>query len=216
MQRIVLASGSARRREILEMLGLTFEVKASEFDESRVKCEEPVELVEELALQKALEVAKGESDAVVVGGDTVVSFDGEVIGKAGSEIEAKGILRKLSGKKHEALTGVAVVNTLTGEKVVGHEKAIVEFREIGEEELERYVQDGHWRGFAGCYAIQGGASRFVQSWEGVFSAIIGMPVVLTVELLESVGCVVEGEPEEVEEMIKERKVGISEEGFDIG
>jgi len=214
MQRIVLASQSARRREILERLGLKFEVVESKFDEKSIECEEPEELVEELALAKALEVARGESDAIVVGGDTVVAINGEILGKGKNEHEARVILKKLIGKRHKVVTGVAVVNSLTGETAVGHETAEVVFREVAEVELEKYLQDGLYRGFAGCYAIQGGAESWVIEQRGVFSAVIGMPVLLTVELLEQMGVWVESDPIEIEQEIQNEKVGITQEGMD--
>lgn len=214
MQRLILASGSPRRKEIMGLLGLEFLVQSSEFDESLVKEENPEDLVEELALQKALEVAKDYSDAVVVGGDTVVAVGGEILGKAKDVDEAREILNKLIGSEHEVVTGVAVVNTLTGGQLVGHEIARVKFRDVLEEELEEYLRAGYWQGFAGGYAIQGGAKSWVIERPAKLGTIIGMPVSLLVELLESVGIWVENEPEQVEAEMENRMVGITEEGLD--
>lgn len=211
MHKIVLASGSPRRKEILEMLGLEFEVVESGFDEDLIPQEDAVEMVTELAIQKALSVAKKYPDSIVLGGDTTVEVDGEILGKAGSMDEAKIMFDKLLGKTHRVVTGVAVVNTLTGEQLVGSESGYVTFREGSEQELEQYVsKESNWQGFAGAYALQGGAAPFVLNQSGKLSAIIGLPVELTASLLEEMGVVVEVNPREVEDSLYGKKVGISE------
>jgi len=203
MQQIVLASGSPRRKEILELLGLQFEVAESGFDESLIVSEEPKEMVEELALQKALAVAKRYPDAVIIGGDTTVDLDGESIGKAKSEKEAKQMFGRLLGRAHRVWTGVAVVNSLTGESRVGSEWGEVSFRKATAQELAKYAaNESNWQGFAGAYALQGGARSFVTGQTGVFSAIIGLPVQLIVSLLEEMGVIVEMKTEEVEKHLK--------------
>ncbi len=202
MSRIILASGSARRKEILELLGLEFEVVESGYDEGLIKTNDPVELVEELALQKALSVAKQNDDAIVIGGDTTVYVAGELVGKPTNKKDAERIIRLLSGTTHMVVTGVAVVNSLTGDQVVGHEEGWVRFRELTNEEIEKYVESEVWRGFAGGYAIQGAAAPFVSEQTGSLSAIIGMPVVLITDLLEQMGVGVEVDPIELELEIK--------------
>lgn len=211
MQKIILASGSPRRKEILELLGLTFEVIESSYDEDLIKTDDPVELVEELSLQKALTVAKRYPDALIIGGDTTVAFGAGWMGKAANAKEAREMFGKLLGQTHEVVSGVAVVNSLTGESFVGHESGMVTFRQASEEELERYVrQEKNWRGFAGAYALQGGAAPFVAAQTGKLSAIIGMPVELTAQLLEEAGVVIEREAQEVERDLHGVKVGITE------
>jgi septum formation protein len=209
MQEIVLASGSPRRKEILELLGIEFEVAESGYDENLIKTNDPVELVEELALQKALSVAKQYPDAIVIGGDTTVTFGHGWIGKAETKGEARELFGQLLGKTHQVVSGVAVVNSLTGEQFVGHEIGLVTLREGDARELDEYVaNEKNWRGFAGAYALQGGAAPFALSQTGKLSAIIGMPVELTVELLEQVGIVVEVDPQEVEQSWHGKIVGI--------
>jgi len=202
MQRIILASGSVRRKEILELLGLEFEVVESGYDEDLIKTDDPVELVEELALQKALLVAKQFDDALIIGGDTTVYARGELVGKPIDKKDAQRIIRLLSGTTHLVITGVAVVNSLTGDSVVGHEEGFVRFRELSEDEIKKYVESEVWRGFAGGYAIQGAAAPFVSEQTGSWSAIIGMPVVLVVDLLEQMGVGVEIDLEELERDLK--------------
>lgn len=214
MSRIILASGSPRRKEILELLGIEFEIAESLFDEDLIKTSDPVELVEELALQKALAVAQRFPDAIIVGGDTTVALrqaQGKlfIYGKAGSKTEAKEIFGQLLGKTHEVITGVAVVNSLTGESFVGHEVGVVTFREGTTAELDQYAEgEKNWRGFAGAYALQGGAAPYMMSQTGKLSAIIGLPVELTVHLLEQAGVIVEVDPVEIEQSLHKLRVGI--------
>jgi septum formation protein len=209
MQKIILASGSPRRKEILELLGLEFEVVDSGYDEDLIKTNDPVELVEELALQKALSVAKRYPDAVIIGGDTTVTFGEGWIAKAHTKDEARVMFAGLLGKTHQVVTGVAVVNSLTGESFVGHEIGDVMLRSGTKAELDTYVSnEKNWRGFAGAYALQGGASPFALNQTGKLSAIIGMPVELTCELLEQAGVVVEVDPVELEQSLYGMKIGL--------
>jgi septum formation protein len=129
--------------------------------------------------------------------------------KANSKEEARVMFGKLLGKTHEVVTGVAVVNSLTGEEHVGHETGTVTFREASAEELDEYVnKESNWRGFAGAYALQGGAAPFALNQAGKLSAIIGMPVELLVDLLEQAGVVVDAQAEEVEASLHNEHKGI--------
>lgn len=211
MQKIILASGSPRRKEILELLGLEFEVVESGYDEDLIKTDDPVELVEELALQKALAVSKQYPDAIIIGGDTTVTFGTGWIAKAETSLEAKEMFGQLLGKTHRVVTGVAVVNSLLGQELVGSESGYVTFREGSLGELEKYVEnEKNWRGFAGAYALQGGAAPFALNQTGKLSAIIGMPVELTASLLEEMGVVIEVDPREIEDGLHGMKVGLGE------
>lgn len=215
MQKIILASGSPRRREILKLLGIEFEVVESFFDENLVKTDDPVEMVEELAMQKAQAVGERFDDAIIIGGDTTVflpaqaGVNQEILNKAQSQEEAEAMMRKLLGRTHRIITGVAVVNSLTGETFVGHEEGGVSFREATEEEIKGYVQnEKNWRGFAGAYALQGGAAKFRLEQVGKLSAIIGLPIELLVELLEQAGVTVEVDTKLLEESLKNENRGI--------
>lgn len=215
MQKIILASGSPRRKEILELMGVEFEIVESGYDEDLIKTDDATELVEELALQKALVVAKQYPDAIIIGGDTTVDLpaqagvNGEILAKAADATEAKIMFGKLLGKTHTVVTGVAVVNSLTGESFVGSDRGVVTFREGSELELEHYVNnEKNWRGFAGAYALQGGAAPFALNQTGKLSAIIGLPIELTAELLEQAGVFLELDMREVEDSLVGMKVGI--------
>lgn len=210
MQKIVLASGSPRRKEILELLGLSFEVVESGFDEELVPQDDATEMVETLALEKALSVAKQYPDAIVIGGDTTVEIEGKILNKTGNAEEAKTMFASLLGKTHRVVTGVAVVNSLTGESIVGSDEGFVAFRTGTDAELNKYVASPpNWRGFAGAYALQGGAAPFALSQTGKLSAIIGMPVELTVSLLEQMGVIIEVDPRAIEDSLVGMKIGIS-------
>lgn len=215
MRKIILASGSPRRKEILELLGIEFEVRESGFDEESVKCDDPEELVKELALQKVLTVAREleGQDVLVIGGDTVVSVDlgegkREILSKAYSDKEAREIIEKLSGKEHRVMSGVALIDNSTGEEYSSVDVSKVKFIDISEDIIDKYVNSGKWRGFAGAYALQGEAAMFVEGYEGKLSTIIGMPITETVELLEKAGVVVGVDPRELEEKIKEMRIGL--------
>jgi septum formation protein len=210
MQQIILASASPRRKELLERLGLEFSVVESGYDESLIQTEDVVELVEELALQKALLVAQQYDDAIVIGGDTVVYVAGEIIGKPKDKQDAERMIRLLSGTTHMIVSGVAVVNSLTGEHVGGHEEGWIRFRELSESEIATYIASGAWKGFAGGYAMQGVAAPFVAEQTGSLSGIIGLPVVLVVDLLEQMDVPIEIDPKELEIEIRDQKVGIEE------
>lgn len=209
MHKIILASGSPRRKEILELLEIEFEIVDSGYDEDLITTQDPIELVEELALQKCLKVATTYPDAVIIGGDTTVTFGEGWIAKAHTKEEARKMFSGLLGKTHQVVTGVAVVNSLTGEQFVGHEVGSVTLREATDEELDHYTDnEKNWRGFAGAYALQGGAAPFALNQGGKLSAIIGMPVELTCELLEQAGIVVEVDPVQIEHDLQGMKVGI--------
>ena len=225
MRKIVLASGSERRRDLLGWLELDFEVIESGFDESVVGDCEVEELVTTLAFEKAMKVVReglDEEGGVVVGADTIVVIEEqgdssadsasslqanslreisgqgeEVLGKPKDEQAAIKMLKRLSGRKHEVLTGVAVVDSDSGEKLVEVEKTTVEFRSLSDKEIEEYVLSGEPMGKAGSYAIQGGAGKFLAGLEGSFTNVVGLPLVRLVGMLEEMGIVVEVSVEEV-------------------
>lgn len=188
-RKIILASGSPRRRELLTNAGYTFEVVPAEVEENHDGGETPVALVERLALSKAEEVARryqGDDavDAVVLGADTVVVLDGNILGKPGSPEEAQEMLASLSGREHEVITGVALVQPGDATRqVVTHENTTVFFRELTEQEIADYTATGEPLDKAGAYAIQGIAGRFVTRLEGCYFNVMGLPVALVDRLL---------------------------------
>lgn len=182
--KLVLASGSPRRADVLNTVGLVFEVATPDVDEARRPDESPQVYVERLAREKATAVAI--PDAVVVAADTVVVHGGKVLGKPGHPEEARSMLRRLQGARHEAITGMAVAapGGLV-ESVV--DVTVVTMLAMTEEEIDDYVVTGEPMDKAGAYALQGRAARFIESIEGSPYTVIGLPIHLLARLLASVG-----------------------------
>lgn len=184
--RIILASGSPRRRELLEMLGVKdLEIIPARGQELPHPELSPAGLVKELSRAKAAEVAEDHPDAVVIGADTVVSVDGSVLGKPRDGQNAARMLRILSGRAHEVFTGVTVMKNGAVQSFV--ERTQVRFRKLSEEEIEAYVATGEPMDKAGAYGIQGVASLFVEGIDGDFFNVMGLPVCRLGTILKTVG-----------------------------
>jgi septum formation protein len=181
--RLILASSSPRRRDLLLQAGLRFDVIPAHIYEARRKGEAPIAYVKRLALEKARAVAALYSSRVVLGADTTVVFDGEMLNKPVSVEEAVVMLRKLSGKVHLVHTGIAVVSG--GVERMHVETTSVFFAEIPEVELAYYLDSKDSLDKAGGYGIQGYAARWVTRIEGDFFNVMGLPIAATVRLLGS-------------------------------
>ncbi|MDX6622675.1 MAG: nucleoside triphosphate pyrophosphatase [Solirubrobacterales bacterium] len=176
-RRVVLASGSPQRREILAKLGVEFEVVVPGVEEL---CDgDPVELVVENARRKARAVTAG-ADALVIACDTDVVLDGVVLGKPADAAEARAYLERMSGRPHEVLSGLVVRDG--AEERSGLERTTVVFKRLSEAEKERYVAFGEWQGRSGGYAIQTLGSTLVERLVGSVSNVVGLPVGLLAEL----------------------------------
>ena len=183
--RLILASASPRRAELLRSAGYTFDVVVADVDESIRPGESPSTYVRRLAAEKSAAAQKRTHDgtAMILGADTTVAVDGEVLGKPRDADDARGMLRRLSGKVHEVWTGVSVRQ---GADEVGRvEMTAVTFRPLTDEDISWYVASGEWRDKAGGYAIQGLASRFIPRIAGSYSNVVGLPVACVDELLRS-------------------------------
>ncbi len=183
MPALILASASPRRRDILSVLGVDFEVVVPEVEEIRHGAA-PEELVVENARRKArvgLELA-GAVEAVVLGVDTDVVLDEATLGKAESADEARERLEALSGRTHEVLSGVALMSAGAAPERSGVARSWVTFRELDRATIERYVASGEWRDRAGAYAIQGLGSFLIERLEGDFSNVVGLPLQLLLSL----------------------------------
>ena len=173
MKKIILASGSPRRRELLTQIGISFEVVKAEGEE-KITTDDPEEAVKELAMQKAQEVA-GRVDAdVVIGADTVVALGNEIMGKPENEQDAFNMLKKLSGKTHTVLTGVCVISP--DKQINFYEKTEVEFYPLGDDEIRQYIASGEPMDKAGAYGIQEKGAMFVKRINGDFYNVVGLPV----------------------------------------
>ena len=182
---LVLASQSPRRAELIGRLGLAFETIPADIDESYQQGETPPEHAERLSREKALAIAATRADALVIGSDTIVVTGGDVLGKPRDRAHAVEMLLRLSGREHEVCTGVAVA--LDGRVESGLERVRVRFRELSREAAEAYVDTGEPMDKAGAYGIQGFGSAIVEGIEGDYFAVMGLPVVRMLRLIERFG-----------------------------
>ena len=182
--KLVLASGSPRRRELLEMIGLKFELAVPDVHETSLHEDQPSRFVTEIALAKAQSVSSGFEGALVLGADTIVVLDGRILGKPRDEAEAAGMLRALSGRTHEVYTGVALVDTETGLGRTGFERSQVTMKTLSEEEIARYVATREPADKAGSYGIQGFGAIFIQHIKGCYFNVMGLPLARLYQMLE--------------------------------
>jgi len=208
---LILASSSPRRQELLREIGIPFHVHAANINEDQSAGEAPLEYALRLAREKAQEIAAQYPQSYVLGADTIVVLNGEVLGKPQDHAEAARMLRLLSGRSHEVTTAVSLISPSTfspnpvppsavplssvaprtvAQGTLAETRASttkVFFREIAEAEIQEYVAGGEPMDKAGAYAIQGGASRWTDRIEGEFSNVVGLPLSLVTEMLKTTG-----------------------------
>jgi septum formation protein len=187
--RLILASKSPRRNQLLEQAGLTFFVSPSEFDESTVALSNPDSYVIRLAESKALDISEKHPNDWVIGADTIVLIDRKILGKPGSNQEAHDMLQRLSGKTHQVLTGYCICckkkNRFFSETV----KTDVRFKKLNDAEIKWYIQTGEPFDKAGAYAIQGIGAFLVNSINGSYTNVVGLPVCEIIEFLTKEGII---------------------------
>jgi septum formation protein len=176
MRKIILASKSPRRKQLLENIGLKFNVVPSNINEALVLISSPKKYAETLSLLKAKKVAEKFNDAIIIGADSIVIFKGEIIGKPISLKNAKEILRKLSGQKHMVITGFTVLDSRTNKSKTSSVLSYVTFKRLSEEEINNYVKTGKLTDKAGAYAVQEKAAAFIEKIEGDFFNVVGLPI----------------------------------------
>lgn len=186
MTRLILASASPRRAELLTQIGLAFETCPADIDETPQPGEGPLAYVERLAREKAQAIAASSPDALVLGSDTTVVLDGEILAKPESADHAAAMLARLSGATHQVMTGVALARG--GECLARVSVTDVTFRSLASEEIQAYVASGEPMDKAGGYGIQGLGGIFVSELKGSYSAVVGLPLQETAELLAQAGC----------------------------
>jgi len=185
---LVLASASPRRRELLTQAGFTFEVHPAHIPEDPHPNEDPISYVIRLAREKAQSVfaefsSKGPAPPQVVGADTTVTLDNQILGKPENPADAARMLRLLSGRTHRVITGVALV---TAERTqVASEATAVKFLTLSDQEIAAYIATGEPMDKAGAYAIQGRAARWIPRIEGDYFNVVGLPIALVTTMLES-------------------------------
>lgn len=184
---LVLASASPRRQELLRNAGIPFEVQPAHTPEDPLAGEGAKECAERLSREKALAIAEQRPNDVVLGADTVVVIDGQILGKPTNAADAARMLRMLSGREHQVITGICLVTS--GRCSVASEITVVAMSEISEREIADYIASGEPMDKAGAYAIQGIASRWIPRIEGDYSNVVGLPVALVCRMLRKQGLV---------------------------
>jgi len=183
MEKLLLASASPRRAEILRAVNWPFETLATHIDETLVHGERAEAAVRRLALEKAEAAAKQFPSALVLGADTTVVVDSEILGKPQDERDARRMLRLLNGRWHDVLTGVALVRAAgEAQRVVAHERTRVRFGVMTDAEIDWYVESGEPMDKAGAYAVQGRAALFIEELRGDYWNVVGLPVRLVYKL----------------------------------
>lgn len=184
---LILASSSPRRRELLQTIGLSFTVMTSDVDETTDEHLSPKEVVEELALRKAKEVASRLTEGVVLGSDTVVVLRDQILGKPEDEEDAFRMLSMLQGQEHTVYSGVALIDVETGHTEVSYSHTQVRIRALTEREIKSYIATGEPMDKAGSYAIQGIGATIVEGIIGDYFTVVGLPLGLTTKLLTRFG-----------------------------
>jgi septum formation protein len=176
MKRIILASASPRRKELLEKIGLKFEVEPSDYPEDMRSGLSPDELARAISLEKARVVASRHRNAIVIAADTFIVFRGKIMGKPNTEAEARKMLMRLKGKPHSVITGFTILDTDKNKVLTKSVETVVHIKNLTSEEIEAYVKSGEPLDKAGAYAIQGLGSVIVERIEGDYFNVIGLPL----------------------------------------
>jgi septum formation protein len=187
LPKLVLASASPRRADILRAAGWDFEILPANADESLRVGEDAVRYVERVALDKARAIAPQFPGGMVVGADTTVVIDGQILGKPQNMAEARKMLRALEDRWHQVLTGIAVMNCSSAQSAVAHEVTQVKFATMTDAEIDWYATTGEPLDKAGAYGIQGLGARFIERVEGDYLNVVGLPLRLLYRLVRSIG-----------------------------
>ena len=189
--RLILASSSPRRAEVLRNAGFVFEIRPADVDETRQPHEAAEDYVRRVAQAKARAIAEparaDRERAIVIAADTIVLAEGQILGKPRDAEDARRMLRLFSGKTHEVLTALSVINVPAAKEALHVEKTRVEFLKRSEEEMETYIQTGEPLDKAGAYGIQGIAGRFATRIEGCYFNVLGLPLSRLWTTLQSLG-----------------------------
>lgn len=184
LPKLILASGSPRRAEILRFVGWTFEKHVADIDETELAGEKPADYVRRLAKTKAETVAARHENRLVLGADTIVVIDGQIVGKPRDLTDARRMLRLLSGRRHEVYTGVALVRVSENKSAarIGLQKTRVKFAELNDAEIELLIDKGEPLDKAGAYAVQAQAALFIEEIRGDYWNVVGLPINLVYRL----------------------------------
>ena len=187
VSKIVLASTSPRRAELLKQIGIEFELASGNVQEQPHPDEAPADYITRLARAKVMAVAEERESGLIIGADTVVVLDGQLLGKPKDEPDAERMLRSLSGRWHAVMTGVALYDVATGQEVADFDKTLVRFARLSNQEIEWYVKTGEPMDKAGAYGIQGLGGLFVDEIAGNYYNVVGLPLPLVYRLARRLG-----------------------------
>ena len=185
--KIILASQSPRRADLLTHIGVEFELEPSQVHERPHSDEAPPDYIIRIARAKVVAVARKRESGLVIGADTVVVLDGKLLGKPESQEDAKRMLRQLSGKWHAVMTGVALFDVATRREVADYDKTLVRFAQMTEKEIDWYIASGEPMDKAGSYGIQGIGGLFVEEIAGNYYNVVGLPLPLLYRLARRLG-----------------------------
>lgn len=187
---VILASSSPRRQELIRSLSLPYRIEVSDVDETTAPGQTPEQIVEELSERKARAIYERYKsqpleggDGVIVGSDTIVVLDGEVLGKPRDEEDAFRMLKRLQGRQHEVFSGVACIGLADGRTSVSHERTVVRMKQLSDERIRRYIATREPMDKAGSYAIQGIGATIVERIEGDYFNVVGLPMSLLSDML---------------------------------
>ena len=181
---IILASASPRRKEILENANVKFDVVKSTIDEVILDQELPYQVVMRLAFEKCMDIASKNENDLVIGADTIVVLDNIILGKPKDKEDATSMIKKLSGKTHQVITGISLVNFNVNKKIIDYVVSNVKFKDLSEEDIKDYIQTNESLDKAGAYGIQGYGAILVEEIQGDYFNIVGLPISRLSDLLK--------------------------------
>ncbi|MFN8576233.1 MAG: Maf family protein [Candidatus Sericytochromatia bacterium] len=182
---IILASASPRRKELLELINLSFTIQSSNIDEIIDETLSLEKKIEKLSYQKAYDISlKNKGNNLIIGADTIVELNNEILGKPKDKNDASRMLNLLSGKEHNVITAITLIDTSNDKFISTHEKTKVKFIELNQDKINKYIDSGEPMDKAGAYAIQGLGVMFVKSISGCYTNVVGLPIPLLTNILE--------------------------------
>ncbi len=182
--KIILASSSPRRKEILENTNVKFDIIKSEIDEVILDNELPSQVVMRLAFEKCIDIAAKHRESLVIGADTVVVLDDIILGKPKDIDEAIAMITQLSGKTHQVITGISLINLTANKKIIDYVVSNVKFKDLSAEDIKDYIQTNESLDKAGAYGIQGYGALLVEEIQGDYFNIVGLPISRLSDLLK--------------------------------
>ena len=181
---IILASASPRRKEILKNANVKFNVMASDIEELTLDGESPCQMVMRLAFEKGIDIASKQKSDLIISADTIVVLDNKVLGKPKDEIEARYMIESLSGKTHQVITGISLINLENNKKIIDYVISNVKFKNLSKEDINDYIRTNESLDKAGAYGIQGYGALLVDEIQGDYFNIVGLPISRLSDLLK--------------------------------